>query len=225
MFNYTNVFARLSYNKSIDNIRTQSLFQPGSVIRVSNPFNSSFADESVTANGRFQRTFGKIRASLRGNFNYSKFNQFIQDRRSENETFTQTYRAQIRTNFRTAPNVDLSYRYTIQDNNLGQNSTKFFTKSPSIEVDALILKSFTFKTDYSYNDFSDDIGTINTFEFWNASLAYRKDKDSKLEYELRATNLLDTRSQNQSSAGNISVSATEYFIQPRFITFRIRFEL
>ena len=225
MFNYTNVFARLSYNKSIDNIRTQSLFQPGSVIRVSNPFNSSFADESVTANGRFQRTFGKIRASLRGNFNYSKFNQFIQNRRTENETFTQTYRAQIRTNFRTAPNVDLSYRYTIQDNNLGQNSTKFFTKSPSIEVDALILKSFTFKTDYSYNDFSDEIGTINTFEFWNASLAYRKDKDSKLEYELRATNLLDTRSQNQSSAGNISVSATEYFIQPRFITFRIRFEL
>ena len=155
----------------------------------------------------------------------SKFNQFIQDRRSENETFLQTYRAQIRTNFRTAPNVDLSYRYTIQDNNLGQNSTKFFTKSPSIEVDALILKSFTFKTDYSYNDFSNEIGTINTFEFWNASLAYRKDKDSKLEYELRATNLLDTRSQNQSSAGNISVSATEYFIQPRFITFRIRFEL
>ena len=114
---------------------------------------------------------------------------------------------------------------TIQDNNLGQNSTKFFTKSPSIEVDALILKSFTFKTDYSYNDFSDEIGTINTFEFWNASLTYRKNKNSKLEYELRATNLLDTRSQNQSSAGNISVSATEYFIQPRFITFRIRFEL
>lgn len=225
MFNYTNVFARLSYNKSIDNIRTQSVFQPGSVIRVSSPFNSPFADESLTANGRFQRTFGKIRASLRGNFNYSKFNQFVQNRRTENETFSQTYRAEIRTNFRTAPNLDLSYRYTIQDNNLGQNSTKFFTNSPSIELDALILKSFTFKTDYSYNDFSNEDEIINTFEFWNASLSYRKDKDAKLEYELKATNILDTRSQNQSNAGNISVSATEYFIQPRFITFRIRLEL
>ena len=29
MFNYTNVFASLNYNKSIDNIRTQSVFQPG----------------------------------------------------------------------------------------------------------------------------------------------------------------------------------------------------
>ena len=225
MFNYTNVFASINYNKSIDNIRTESIFQPGSVIRVSSPFNSPFADESVNANGRFQRTFGKIRGTLRANFNYSKFNQFVQNRRSINENFSQTYRAQVRTNFRTAPNLDLSYRYSIQDNNLGQNSTKFFTKSPTVELDAYILKAFTFRTDYSYNDFSDENGTINAFEFWNASLSYRKDEDAKFEYEVKATNLLDTRAQNQSSAGNISVSATEYFIQPRYITFRVRYEL
>ncbi|MGB1370870.1 MAG: carboxypeptidase regulatory-like domain-containing protein [Flavobacteriaceae bacterium] len=225
MFNYTNVFASINYNKSIDNIRTESIFQPGGVIRVSTPFNSPFADESVTANGRFQRTFGKIRGTLRANFNYSKFNQFIQNRRSINENFTQTYRAQVRTNFRTAPNLDVSYRYSIQDNNLGENSTKFFTKSPTVELDALFLKSFTFRTDYSYNDFSDEKGTINTFEFWNVSLSYRKDEDAKFEYEIKATNLLDTRAQSQSSAGTVSVSATEYFIQPRFITFRVRYEL
>ena len=225
MFNYTNVFASINYNKSIDNIRTESLFQPGNVIRVSSPFNSPFADESVSANGRFQRTFGKIRGTIRANFNYSKFNQFIQNRRSVNENFSQTYRAQIRTNFRTAPNLDLSYRYSIQDNNLGQNSTKFFTKSPTLEFDAYILKAFTFRTDYSYNDFSDENGTINTFEFWNASLSYRKNEDAKFEYEIKATNLLDTRAQNQSNTGNISVSATEYFIQPRYITFRVRYEL
>ena len=225
MFNYTNVFASINYNKSIDNIRTESIFQPGSVIRVSTPFNSPFADESLSANGRFQRTFGKIRGTIRANFNYSKFNQFIQNRRSVNENFSQTYRAQLRTNFRTAPNLDISYRYSIQDNNLGENSTKFFTKSPSVELDALFLKSFTFRTDYAYNDFSDENGTINTFEFWNASLSYRKDEDAKFEYEIKATNLLDTRAQSQSSAGTVSVSATEYFIQPRFITFRVRYEL
>ena len=225
MFNYTNIFANVNYNKSIDNIRTKSEFTPGSVIRVSTPFNSNFADESLTANGRYQRTFGKLRASVRANLNYSKFNQFIQNRQSVNENFSQTYRAQLRTNFRTAPNVDLNYRYTIQDNNLGANITKFFTKSPSIEVDALIFKTFTFRTDYSYNDFSNEERSINTYEFWNASLSYRKDDDSKFEYEIKATNLLDTRSQNQSSSSNISVSATEYFIQPRYVTFRVRYEL
>ena len=225
MFNYTNIFANINYNKSIDNIRTESIFSPGSVIRVSTPFNSNFADENLSASGRYQRTFGKLRGSVRANLNYSKFNQFIQGRRSVNESFSQTYRAEFRTNFRTAPNVDLSYRYSIQDNNLGANTTKFFTKSPTIEIDALFLKSFTFRTDYSYNDFSDEQNSINTYEFWNASLSYRKDEDSKFEYELKATNLLNTRSQNQSNASNISVSATEYFIQPRYLTFRVRFEL
>ena len=225
MFNYTNIFANINYNKSIDNIRTESIFSPGSVIRVSTPFNSNFADENLSASGRYQRTFGKLRGSVRANLNYSKFNQFIQDRRSVNESFSQTYRAEFRTNFRTAPNVDLSYRYSIQDNNLGANTTKFFTKSPTIEIDALFLKSFTFRTDYSYNDFSDEQNSINTYEFWNASLSYRKDEDSKFEYELKATNLLNTRSQNQSNASNISVSATEYFIQPRYLTFRVRYEL
>lgn len=225
MFNYTNVFASINYNKSIDNIRNSSLFEPGSVVSISTPFNSAFSDESLSVNGRFQRSFGKLRATLNGNFNYSKFNQFIQNNRSVNENYTQTYRASLRTNFRKAPNVEVGYRYTIQDNDLGRSRTKFYTQSPSIEFDALIWNVLTFRTDFSYTNFADEDGTLNDYEFWSASLAYRKDRDAKLEYEIRATNLLNTQSQNNSSAGNVSVSATEYFVQPRFITFRLVYSL
>ncbi|MCK0108591.1 TonB-dependent receptor family protein [Flavobacteriaceae bacterium S0825] len=226
MFNYTNVNARIGYNKNIDNIRNRSNFEPGSVINISSPINSDFADESVSASGRMQRTFNKIRGTLSGSFNYSKFNQLVQDVPSVNESFTQNYRAQLRTNFRTAPNVEIGYRYTIQDNQQGRgDDLKYYTKAPSIEVDAYILKAFTFRTDYSYNNFSDEEKTINTYEFWNASLAYRKDRDAKFEYEIKATNLLDTRAQNRSSATDFVVSATEYFIQPRFVSFRLRYEL
>ncbi|AUP79985.1 TonB-dependent receptor [Flavivirga eckloniae] len=225
MFNYTNVFANINYNKSVDNIRNTSIFEPGSVIRVSSPFNSGFSDESLSVNGRFERTFGKIKANLRSNLNYSKYNQFVQNERSINESFSQTYRVGLRTNFRKAPNIDVRYRYSIQDNNQGANNTKFFTKTPSVEIDALILKSFTFRADYSYNNFSDASGTINSYEFLNASLSYRKNKDAKFEYEIKATNLFDTKSQNNSSASNVSVSATEYYIQPLFLSFRLRYEL
>ncbi|ALJ05138.1 TonB-dependent receptor [Pseudalgibacter alginicilyticus] len=225
LFNYTNVYGSLNYNKSVDNIRNISEFEPGSVISVSSPFNSDFADESASANGRFQRTFGKIRASITGNLNYSKFNQFIQNIQSVSESFSQTYGGELRTNFKTAPNVEIGYRYNIQDNNQGSNNTKYFTKSPSIEFDALIFKSLTFKTDYSYNNFSDDTKTINSYEFLNASLAYRKNQDSKFEYEIKATNLFNTKSQSNSNTGDFSVSATEYFIQPLFVSFRLRYEL
>jgi len=90
----------------------------------------------------------------------------------------------------------------------------------------LIFKMFTFKTDYTYNKFSNEAGTINTYQFWDASLAYRKNQDSKWELELKASNLLDTKSQNESNVNSgISVSASEYFIQPRYTTFRIKYNL
>lgn len=225
LFNYTNVFGNISYTQNVNRIRTTSVFEPGSVVSVRSPFNSQFADESVTASGRIQRTFGKVRGTLRGNFTYSKFNQFINNVRSVNENFSQTYRAGLRTNFTKAPNIDISYRYLIQDNDLGSSRTKFYTKTPSIEFDAYILKQFTFRTDYSFNEFSEGNRVINNFDFWNASLSYRKDEDSKFEYQIKATNLLDTRSQNRTNSGNVSITAIEYFIQPRYITFRLRYEL
>ncbi|PJB19789.1 MAG: TonB-dependent receptor, partial [Flavobacteriaceae bacterium CG_4_9_14_3_um_filter_33_16] len=206
MFNYTNVNARISYTKTIDRIRTTSQFEPGSVVNVSSPFNSGLNDESASAFGRAQKTFGKFRAMLSGNFSYNKFNQLINNRASANENYSQTYRTSLGTNFREAPNFEIGYRYTIQDNDQGSSRTKFYTKAPSIEFDALIFKSFTFKTEYSYNNFSDEDRTINDYEFWDASLAYKKNKDSKWEYELKATNLLDTKSQNTSNTGSISVS-------------------
>ena len=225
LFNYTNVYARLSYNKSIDQIRNLTTFE--SVVATSSPFNSAFADENFSANGRFQRQFGKLRASLKGGFNYSKFNQFIQTSTtpSLSESYSQSYGATIRTSFKQAPNVELGYNYSFSENILGSINSTSNTKAPFIDIDALILKSFTFRTKYTNNTFNDDRGGLNKYEFWNASLSYKKDQDSKWEFELKATNLLDTKSQNQSNTGNISISSTEYFIQPRFITFRLVYDL
>ncbi|WP_034061378.1 TonB-dependent receptor [Lacinutrix jangbogonensis] len=224
MFNYTNVFAFLNYSKNIDNIRTQSVFQPGSVIRTSTPFNSGLADETFTASGRFQRRFGKLQASIRGSFNYSKFNQFINDRLSVNENFSQTYTPTLRSNFRDAPNFELSYRYSVSKNNQGDRSTDILTNSPSVEFDALIFKKFTFKTDYGYT--RQTVGdNTNSFGLLNANLIYRKENDSKWEYEIKATNILDVDSNLTNNVGGFSVSTSEYFIQPRFLTFRAIYNL
>ena len=225
LFNYTNIFARISYNKSIDQIRNLTTFE--SVVASSSPFNSPFADENFSANTRFQRQFGKIRASLSSRINFSKFNQYISDinNPSSSENFSQTYGATVRTSFKEAPNVELGYNYSLSNNTLGSVESKFYTKAPFIDVDALILKSFTFRSRYTNNSFSNDRAVLNEYEFWDASLAYKKDQDSKWEFELKATNLLNTKSQNQSNTGNISISTTEYFIQPRFITFRLVYDL
>lgn len=223
LFNYTNVFGRISYSKNIDQIRGLTDFE--NVIRTSSFFNSNFADESVSANGRIQRTFGKIRASLSTSFNFSKINQFVQGRQSVSERFTQSYRPELRTNFRVAPNLRLRYRYSVTDNNLGTSTTKFITNAPSIDFDAYIWKSVTFKTEYTYTNQSSSVQPSQSFETWDASLAYRKDRDAKWEYEIKATNLLDIDSRIRNSANNLAVFNSETFIQPRFVTFRIRYEI
>jgi len=232
MFNYTNVFARVNYTKNIDRIRTASQFQSGSVINVGTPFNSNFADESFSANGRFQRAFGKLRATAQANFSYAKFNQFISTRdnpgeltRSVNENYNQSYTASLRSNYREAPNFEVSYTFGIQDNDQGTRRTKFYTNAPKLEFDALIWKAFTLKSSYEYNVLSDEAGKINSFDFWDASLAYRKDADAKWEFEMKATNLLNTKSQSQTNAGSLSVSTNDYYIQPRFVTLRVIYNL
>ncbi|NQY06244.1 MAG: carboxypeptidase-like regulatory domain-containing protein [Flavobacteriaceae bacterium] len=223
LFNYTNVFASINYSKNIDQIRSITNFE--NVITTSSFFNSAFADESISSFGRFQRTFGKIRASVRVGFNYSKNNQFIENVRSLNENISQTYTPEIRTNFRKAPNFRLRYRYGINTNKQGGRETVFYTHVPSVDFDAYIWDAITFRTDYAFNRQQEKGGDSETFQTWNASLSYRKNRDAKWEYEVKATNLLNIDSRVSNNAGNISVSNTEIFIQPRFVSFRVRYEL
>lgn len=223
LFNYTNIFARVAYTKNIDQVRSFTNFE--NVIRTSSFFNSNFADDNLSAFGRIQRTFGKLRASLNLNFNYSKINQFIQGRRSLNESYTHSYTPGIRTNYKYAPNVSFRYRYSVSNNNQGGTSTTFITNAPSVEFDAYIWKSFTFRSNYSYNSLSDKAGEINSFQNWDASLSYRKNKDAKWEYELKATNILDIDAQVRNSSNNVSVFVSETFIQPRFVTVRFVYTL
>ena len=223
LFNYTNVFARAAYTSNIDQIRGLTNFE--NVIRTSTYFNSNFADENFNLFGRIQRTFGKVRTSLNTSFNYSKNNQFIQQKQSVNERFTQTYTPGVRTNFRVAPNVSIRYRYSITNNNQGLRETKFITKAPSIEFDAYILEKVTVKSNYSYTIQEQSGEASQSFQIWNASVAYRKDKDTKWEYEIKASNLLNVSSQIRNSANSISVFNSTTFIQPRFVTIRAVYQL
>ena len=239
MFNYTNVFGFVNYSKREDQIRNQSEFllinNPEfplnsdqefiqTINRISTPFNSNFADESVSANGRFERRFGKVKASLGGNFSYSKFNQFVNNTRSVNESFTQSYRTRISTFFKTAPNIEFGYNLTINDYEQGGGRTKYYTHSPFINFDAYILQAFTFVADYSYYNYSNEDEAINNYNFLDTSLTYQK-KDSKWEYKFGITNLLNTKSLNQDSTNNLYTSTSEYFIQPRYAMLSVKYNL
>lgn len=222
LFNNTNVFAVVNYSKNIDQIRSITNFD--NVITTNTFFNSQFADETLNAVGSWRKTFGKIQTGLGANFNYSLNNQFIQGRQSLNENFAQTYTPSIRTNFREAPNVRLEYRYSINNAVQGTRSTKIVSNAPSIRFDAYIWDSVTFVTNYEYTNQNAE-GRSDSFTTWSARLGYRKDRDAKWEFEVRANNILNIDARFNNNVSNIAVFNSATFIQPRFVTVRAIYTL
>ena len=124
-----------------------------------------------------------------------------------------------------APNLELGYAFIINDYNNGGAESTFYTSRPFAKFDAAFLKSFIFLADYQYNGYRDKADTIeNSFAFLNASLSYQK-KDSKWEYTLKGTNLLNTQELNQDSFNDLFSSTSAYTVQPRYVLLKIKYEL
>ena len=91
-------------------------------------------------------------------------------------------------------------------------------------MDAYILEKVTFVTDYSFT--RQEVGNDQqSYQNWNAGVTYRDNKDSKWEFELKASNLLNIDAQVRNSSNSFSVLNSQTFIQPRFITFRAVYNL
>lgn len=225
MFNYTNVSGSVNYTRRTDAIKTNT--QIAGISQTSTPINlmSNFADETLSAFGRFSKNIKKIRIGLGANVTWSKFNNIINQDVRESISLTQSYNGSLRTSFREWPNIELGYRATINNyDNAGVEST-FTTHQPFVNFDAVFLENFTFNTEWSYYNYSNQGNTIeNTYSFLDASLYYQE-KDSPWEYQLQATNILDVDFINNDSFNENFNSTSQFRVLPRIIMLIVRYEL
>ncbi|WP_412477069.1 carboxypeptidase regulatory-like domain-containing protein [Flavobacterium sp. TBRC 19031] len=227
MFNFENISAAASYNRTVDAIKTRAFFN--NVNQVSSPFNSEFADETLSFFGSYGRSFFKYyKASLNVNVNWSKFNNIQIDRNTlqdvlvTNESFTQNYTLRASTNFKNLPNIELGYSYTVNDY---PNDT-FFTDRPTVKLDYFFLKSFSFVSEYEfYHYYNNDKSVENEYDFLSASLIYQKTKDSKWEYKISATNLLNTTTLNDDNFSQFSTRTSQFRVQPRYVMLSLKYNL
>ncbi|VXB17559.1 TonB-dependent receptor [Maribacter litoralis] len=223
MFNFTNIFANVAYTKRIDALK--SGVNIVGINRVSSTINSNFDDESLTANGKYERTFGKIKASVQGNLSWSTTNNLVDDEQSTSNSLTQNYTGALSTNFKNAPNLELGYRYTVNNYENGGLETTFYTSRPYARFDASFLKNFIFTVDYDYYNYTDKEDTItNTYSFLESNLTYQK-KDSRWEYGIKGTNLLNTTTLNRDSTNELYFSTQAYFVQPRYVLFSVKYDI
>ena len=228
MFNYTNVTAFLNYSKRIDAVK--GFTQLNGIDQIATSINSTFPDETYSAFGNFQKSFRKYKITLGGNVSYSKSNSLFENPQTqvvenrESNSFTQSYRTRFSSNFRDAPNFDVGYNISINRYDQGGTINSYTTHSPFVNFDALFLKEFTFNTKFTYNNYSNEEKTLNTYSFWDADLTYQK-KDSKWEYKIGITNLLNTKSLNQDQSNTIYNSTSAYVVQPRYAVFSVKYNL
>jgi hypothetical protein len=224
MFNFENIFANLTYSRQIEAIKTNANFE--GINQSSVPFNSPFADESISANANYGRSFLKnYKANARVGFSRNLFNNQLAGVNNISKSYTQNYTVSASTNYKKLPNLEVGYNITVNEYNNANGITKFFTERPFAKLDYFFLKSWSFVSEYEfYHYYSKDKTINNEYDFLSASIIYQK-KDSKWEYKAGVTNLLNTTSLNDDSFSQFSTRTSQYTVQPRYIIFSLKYNL
>jgi hypothetical protein len=221
MFNFENIFANINYSKRINAVKSSADFS--GINQVSTAINSNFADETLSGNASYGRSFARnYKASLNLGLNWSKFNNIQNNVFRTTESLTQNYSVKIATNYKKLPNLEIGYSITTND----YDGAKFLTERPSAKIDYFFLESFSFVAEYEYYHYSNNSKTVNNeYDFLSASLIYQKTKDSKFEYKISATNLLNTQTLNDDSFTQFATRTSQYTVQPRYIIFGLKYNL
>ena len=220
MFNFENIFANATYTKKVDAIKTKANFD--GINQSSVPYNSNLADETFSGMGSYGRSFLKnYKASAVASFNWSKFNNIQNNVLSTTESFTQSYTVRASTNYKNFPNLEVGYNALINQ----YSGSTYYTDKPFARLDYYFWNSFSFVSEYEFYHYYNGNKTVdNEYDFLSASLIYQK-KDSKWEYKVAATNLLNTRYLNDDSFSQFSTRVSQYTVQPRYIVFSMKYNL
>ena len=229
MFNMENISANITYSKQTEIITNRALLTGINQVSSSVNINSNFPNESLSGFFRYEKSFARyfkangstnISRSTNNNIRVNPNNsEFIQNTKS----FTQNYKIGFSTNLKKLPNIELAYDYTVND---FQNQINY-VDSPSVSLEYFFLDAFSFTSEYNFFHNRDKANTFDTeYDFLTASLSYQK-RDSKFEYKVSATNLLNTTAQNDNSFNALggSTSFTSYYVQPRFVVFSLKYVL
>ncbi|MEO6174228.1 MAG: carboxypeptidase-like regulatory domain-containing protein [Flavobacterium circumlabens] len=220
MFNFENIFANATYTKKVDAIKTKADFT--GINQSSTPYNSNLADETFSGMGNYGRSFLKnYKASVNASLNWSKFNNIQNNKSATTESFSQSYTIKASTNYKNLPNIEFGYNALINQ----YSGSTFYTDKPFARLDYYFLESFSFVSEYEFYHYYNSGKTVdNEYDFLSASLIYQK-KDSKWEYKIAATNLLNTRYLNDDSFSQFSTRVSQYTVQPRYIIFSMKYNL
>ncbi len=223
LFSHFSIFGGLNYQKISQNFGESVIYQ--GLERLSSPINVHDANELISFYGDFEKTFKKWKINAGANLYYLTTSNEINQSPNLNKSFTQQYTGSAETRLADIFTIELGYERTFNQYTSSATENDFINDKPFFEIEIAIRPWLSLLSDYEYNNYRASDGTSqSTYKFLNASLILQKEK-SPWQLTIEGTNLLDTEAIRRDSFADNLVGTYAYFVQPRYFTLAVKFDL
>jgi hypothetical protein len=223
MFEGFRVNAMASFSKRDTHIKNTTVLngieQFNTVILFDNP------EHNVNFSGSVSQDWKNIRYNLRLSYSYNDFFQLLNNTQNLNISKQTSGTFSFKTLFRSLPVLEAGYTKGWNNYQAADGTTTFENENFFSSLDAVFLKDFIFKTDYSYTrNRNKSTSASNDFDALNSSIFYQRE-DSPWGFEITANNILGSNFKQQNAFSNFLISDTRTFIFPRTVLFKIQYKL
>lgn len=223
MFSHFSIYGGLNYQKILNNI-SESIAYEG-LEQTNTPINVGETNELVRFYVNFEKTFKKFKISTGANLFYATTTNLINLIANKNESYTQQYEVSLETNLLKLITLEVGYERTNNQYSSSSSSKDYLNDQPYVEIDLALRPWLTLSADYRYNNYrAADGSSRSTYEFLRATLRIQK-KKSPWFFTLEGTNLLDTQAIRRDNFSDNLVSTYSYFVQPRYFTIAVKYNI
>ncbi len=217
------IYAVANYSKQIkgiaDKVNYDGINQVASLLFVNN------SSENWGINTRASKKVKKIDFQTGLRYNNTSYLQFSNDDQFKNKNINTSYSFSAKTLYDNLPIIEIGWKQSFGNFKLSDNTTKFMTTKPYINLDYDFLDGFIFSADFtSYTYKNKTLGQKNNYEIANTSLFYQKES-SAWSFKIEARNLFDTRFKNQNTFTSYVIADSKTYILPRILLFSIGYNL
>ena len=172
----------------------------------------------------YSKRIRPFKFKIRGVGSYREFFQLLNEDVNKNRSRGLQVLGSVSTDFKNAPNVEVSYNYRPSAYSSTNTTTRFNRNEFNIYLESEFLQSFKFVADYRYTGYKNiSQNTLNQLELFNASIRFNKE-DSPWTFVVDANNILNVRFSRRNSFSDFIITDQTTFILPRIVLWSVEYK-
>lgn len=216
-------FSAINYTKKVKGIQNAVQFEGTNQYLTPEMVNNP--EERWNFNIDISKKIKNIKYSLKTDASTSTYLQNINTVFVTNKSTNLGYGLSVKTLYDKFPTVEVGFKQDFGNYTSSNQTSKFVTNQPYLNIDYDFLKGFIFSFDYeNYSYQNKTFNQKNTYQLANATLSY-KNEDSAWSFKVDAQNLFNVKYKQQNSFSSYIISDTKTYILPRIIMFSIGYNL